>query len=46
MNSYLQEKVKNNNNINILFNNYRNTFNILLNNDSNFGLLNKNCIWI
>jgi len=41
INSFLQEKIKNNNNINILLNNYRNTFNLILNNDSNFGLLKK-----
>ena len=41
INLYLQEKIKNHNNINFLLNKYENIFNNLLNNDSNYGLLGK-----
>lgn len=41
INLYLQEKIINHNNINILLNKYENIFNNLLSNDSNYGLLEK-----
>ena len=41
INLYLQTKIKSHNNINLILNNYKSVFNILLNNDSNIGLIQK-----